>query len=83
MADRDDKDLIGAAKMNRRGLLKCMGWAGTGVVWGLSGGVPRTLGLLGEASAAEVKQAGRTFVQISDSHIGFHLPPNPDPALSD
>jgi hypothetical protein len=79
MADRDDKDLIGAATMNRRGLLKCMGWAGTGVVWGLSGGVPRTLGLIGEASAAEVKQAGLTFVQISDSHIGFHLPPNPDP----
>jgi hypothetical protein len=42
MADRDDKDLSGASKMNRRGLLKCMGWAGTGVVWGLSGGVPRT-----------------------------------------
>jgi hypothetical protein len=73
MADRDDKDLIGAPTMNRRGLLKCMGWAGTGVVWGLSGGVPRTLGLIGEASAAEVKQAGLTFVQISDSHIGFHL----------
>jgi 3',5'-cyclic AMP phosphodiesterase CpdA len=82
MADRDDKDLIGAATMNRRGLLKCMGWAGTGVVWGLSGGVPRTLGLIGEASAAEVKQAGLTFVQISDSHIGFHLPPNPDPAVT-
>ena len=79
MAERDDKDVLGAAKMNRRGLLKCMGWAGTGVVWGLSGGVPRTLGLIGEASAAEVKQGGLTFVQISDSHIGFHLPPNPDP----
>src|SRR6266403_3745975 len=65
--------------MDRRGLLKCMGWAGSGVVWGLSGGVPRTLGLIGEASAAEVKQGGLTFVQISDSHIGFHLPPNPDP----
>jgi len=53
MADRDDKDLIGAAKMNRRGLLKCMGWTGTGVVWTLSGGVPRTLGLIGGAAAAE------------------------------
>jgi Icc protein len=79
MADRDDKDLLGAANMNRRGLLKCMTWAGTGVVWSLSGGVPRTLGLIGEASAAEVKQNALTFVQISDSHIGFHLPPNPDP----
>ena len=79
MADRDDNDLLGAARMNRRGLLKCMTWAGTGVVWSLSGGVPRTLGLIGEASAAEVKQGDLTFVQISDSHIGFHLPPNPDP----
>jgi 3',5'-cyclic-AMP phosphodiesterase len=79
MADRDKNELLGAAKMNRRGVLKCMGWAGTGVVWGLSGGVPRTLGRLGEAAAAEVKQGGLTFVQISDSHIGFHLPPNPNP----
>src|ERR1700751_921855 len=56
-----------------------MRWAGTGVVWGLSGGLPRPLGLRGETSAAEVKQNGLTFVQISDSHIGFDLPPNPDP----
>ena len=53
MADRDDKDLSGAAKLNRRGLLKCMAWTGTGVVWTLSGGVPRTLGLIGGAAAAE------------------------------
>jgi hypothetical protein len=31
MADRDDKDLLGAAKMNRRGLLKCMAWTGQGL----------------------------------------------------
>ena len=79
MADRDGKDLSGAAKMNRRGLLKCMAWTGTGVVWTLSGGVPRTLGLIGGATAAEAPQGTLTFVQISDSHIGFHLPPNPDP----
>ena len=75
MADRD----LGTAKINRRGLLRCMGWAGTGVVWSLSSGVPRTLGLLGQASAAEVNHDSLTFVQISDSHIGFHLPPNPNP----
>src|SRR6266403_4672458 len=79
MADHDDKDQLGAANMNRRGLLKCMTWAGTGVVWTLSGGVPRTLGLIGGATAAEAPQGTLTFVQISDSHIGFHLPPNPDP----
>ena len=82
MADRDGKDLSGAAKMNRRGLLKCMAWTGTGVVWTLSGGVPRTLGLIGGAAAAEASQGALTFVQISDSHIGFHLPPNPDPSAT-
>ena len=65
MADRDDKDLSGAAKMNRRGLLKCMAWTGTGVVWTLSGGVPRTLGLIGGAAAAEVPQGALTFVFAS------------------
>src|SRR5713101_415033 len=79
MADREEKELLSAAGINRRGLLKCMTWAGTGVVWTLSGGVPRTLGLIGDAAAAEAPKGGLTFVQISDSHIGFHLPPNPDP----
>jgi len=41
--------------------------------------VPRTLGLIGDADAAETPQGALTFVQISDSHIGFHLPPNPNP----
>ncbi len=50
-------------------------WAGTGVLWGLSGGVPKSLGLLGEAIAAE---SGFTFLQISDSHVGFNKPANPD-----
>ena len=69
--------------MNRRGLLKCMGWAGTGVVWTLSGGVPRTLGLIGGAVRRRSRSRARfTFVQISDSHIGFHLPPNPDPSAT-
>jgi 3',5'-cyclic-AMP phosphodiesterase len=71
--------LSDATNVNRRGLLKCMAWAGTGVVWTLSGGVPRTLGLIGSAAAAEAPKGELTFVQISDSHIGFHLPPNPDP----
>jgi Icc protein len=61
---------------SRRGLLKCMAWAGTGIVWTVSGGVPRALGI-GEALAAPADEF--TFVQISDTHIGFHLEANPDP----
>jgi Icc protein len=82
MADRDQMGLSGAAQLNRRGLLKCMAWTGTGVVWGLSGGIPRTIGLLGSAEAAQRAPGRFTFVQISDSHIGFHLPPNPDPTAT-
>ena len=37
------------AGLTRRGALECMVWAGTGMLWTLSGGVPKSLGLLGEA----------------------------------
>src|SRR6185437_6443896 len=78
MADHDENEISGAARMDRRGLLKCMSWAGTGVLWTLSGGVPRSIGLVGEALAAE-KQAGSfTFLQTSDSHVGFDKPANPN-----
>ncbi len=63
------------AGVSRGGALECMIWAGTGVLWTLSGGVPKSLGLLGDALAAE--SAGFTFLQISDSHIGFSKPANP------
>ncbi len=62
----------------RRGMLKCMLWAGTGVLWTVSGGIPRSALLGGGAMAAGPASADLTFVQISDSHIGFKNPPNPD-----
>ncbi len=61
---------------SRRKVLECMTWAGTGVLWTFSGGVPHSLGLIDEASAAEAK--GLTFLQISDSHMGFDKPANPN-----
>jgi 3',5'-cyclic AMP phosphodiesterase CpdA len=60
----------------RRDALKCMLWAGSGVLWTVAGGVPRGA-LLGGAQAAEAGHALR-FVQISDSHIGFAKPTNMD-----
>jgi len=63
---------------SRRGLLKCMVWAGTGVLWTVSGGVPRSL-LLGSAAAAAAPAGTLSFMQISDSHIGFSKEPNLDP----
>jgi len=62
--------------INRRGFLECMAWAGTGVIWTVSGGVL--------SSRAFGKPAGAkgelNFVQISDSHLGFNKPANPDVA---
>jgi 3',5'-cyclic AMP phosphodiesterase CpdA len=61
---------------NRRKVLECMTWAGTGVLWTVAGGVPASLGLIDGALAAE--QKGFTFLQISDSHMGFDKPANPN-----
>src|SRR6202034_444768 len=55
--------------LGRREVLECMVWAGTGVLWTISGGVPHSIGLIGEAAAAE-PATGFTFLQMSDSHIG-------------
>jgi 3',5'-cyclic AMP phosphodiesterase CpdA len=76
MTKREDMNLVSCA-VDRRGLLKCMAWAGTGVLWTVSGGIPRSLGLIGEANA-QTAETGFTFMQISDSHIGFKRPENPD-----
>jgi 3',5'-cyclic AMP phosphodiesterase CpdA len=61
--------------VTRRHALECMLWAGTGVLWGLSGGVPKSIGLLDGAAMAAT--SGFTFLQISDSHVGFDKPANP------
>jgi 3',5'-cyclic-AMP phosphodiesterase len=68
--------------IDRRGFLKCMAWAGTGALCVMQGGVLKSYGLsrlsdLGPSAAA----AGElSFVQISDSHMGFNKPANPDVA---
>jgi hypothetical protein len=61
--------------VDRRGALECMLWAGTGVLWTIAGGVPSSA-LIGSARAQD---AGLSFLQISDSHIGFDRPANPNP----
>jgi 3',5'-cyclic AMP phosphodiesterase CpdA len=61
---------------SRRHVLKCMTWAGAGVLWTIGGGVPRSLGIIGEAQAQA--SGGLTFLQISDSHMGFDKPANPN-----
>src|SRR5271156_62540 len=68
--------------IDRRGFLKCMAWAGTGLVWSFAGGVPvsRVFGesrhSSNQTSIHSAKQADFSFVQISDSHIGFNKAAN-------
>ena len=49
MSDHDHHD----EGVNRRRVLECMTWAGTGVLWTIAGGVPRSMGLVGSAQAAD------------------------------
>src|ERR1700722_15264239 len=66
--------------LNRRKLMKCMMWGSAGVLWTMSGGVPRPFRLDGEALAATPQEF--SFVQISDPHIGFKGATNPDPGAT-
>jgi 3',5'-cyclic AMP phosphodiesterase CpdA len=63
--------------IDRRGFLSCMAWAGTGLVWTIAGGVP-TSKLLAATGGANLPQGSFSFVQISDSHIGFNKAANQD-----
>ena len=75
----DDLPRLAAGRpgIQRRGLLQCMAWAGAGVLWTVSGGIPRSR-LIGAAAAAVPPAGEFSFIQISDSHIGFANAPNTD-----
>jgi len=62
--------------IDRRGFLQCMAWAGTGVVWTIGAGMASSKAF-GQETGAEGK-GGFSFVQISDSHMGFNKPANSD-----
>jgi len=72
--------------IDRRGFLECMAWAGTGVIWMMSGGILKSYGMsqMIDKSSGGLKKglimpkSDFSFVQISDSHIGFNKAANPD-----
>lgn len=72
--------------IDRRGFIKCMAWAGTGVLWLMSGGSLKAMGMsqILDRSTGKIREgliippSDFSFVQISDSHIGFNKPANPD-----
>jgi Icc protein len=64
--------------IDRRGFLKCMAWAGTGALCVLQGGVLKSYSLSDPSHANKAARGELSFVQISDSHMGFNKPANPD-----
>jgi Icc protein len=69
--------------IDRRGFLKCMAWAGTGAFCVMQGGVLKSYSMsrLPEINPQDMK-GELSFVQISDSHMGFNKAANPDVAAT-
>ena len=71
----------GRMPVGRRDFLTCMAWAGAGTLWFMQGGVLQARALTEEGMPPNT-DATFSFVQISDSHIGFKKAPNPDVAAT-
>ena len=56
--------------VDRRGFLKCMAWAGAGLVWAVKDGILQSQAF--GADPTSIAAADFTFAQVSDSHIGFN-----------
>jgi 3',5'-cyclic AMP phosphodiesterase CpdA len=80
LTDKNDKNLIQHDHhhdgIDRRGFLKCMAWAGAGTLCVVEGGILKSYALGHHSKSAAKGQL--SFVQISDSHMGFSKPANPD-----
>jgi Icc protein len=63
--------------MKRKDFIEHVSWTGAGIAWTLSAS-----GLMTSVADAKTAAGGLSFVQISDSHIGFSRPENPDVAAT-
>ena len=70
---------MSSSPVHRREALACLSaWSASAVVWTVAGGVPHALGATAAGAVAKADGADLTFVQISDTHIGFKRDANPD-----
>jgi len=71
--------LDGPVDPHRRQALGCLSaWSAAAIVWTVSGGVPMALGATRGETPRRPEDHAFTFVQISDTHIGFNKAANPD-----
>jgi 3',5'-cyclic AMP phosphodiesterase CpdA len=68
-------------RIDRRGFLECMAWTGSALVWTSTGGTLSSR-MVRPAEAAEDTAGTFSFVQISDTHIGFKGQANSDSAAT-
>jgi predicted MPP superfamily phosphohydrolase len=88
MKEKETSNLLNEDGIDRAHFIKCMAWAGTGVLWLMSGGSMKAFGMsqLIDKQTGQMKKdisipaSDFSFVQISDSHIGFSKPANTDVA---
>jgi 3',5'-cyclic AMP phosphodiesterase CpdA len=73
MSNNEDDDGV-----DRRGFLKCMAWAGTGAFFMVEGGILKSYSLSKLPKLPGASPGTLSFVQISDSHMGFNKAANPD-----
>jgi Icc protein len=76
------RDNLNKDGVDRRGFLQCMAWAGTGMLYVMKGGILSSLpigsAITEAAQMSKMKGVDFSFIQISDSHIGFNKEANPD-----
>jgi 3',5'-cyclic AMP phosphodiesterase CpdA len=67
-------------QISRRKALQCLAFGGAGTLFSISGGVftPIDLALAATERDGAARLGKPLFVQISDTHIGFHKEANPD-----
>lgn len=63
--------------MKRRKFIEHVGWTGLGIVWAVGeNGLLTSCGVREQAAQKPINTTPLSFVQISDSHIGFRKPAN-------
>src|SRR5690242_15822999 len=81
--DKVNRQNLNGDGVDRRGFLKCMAWAGTGAVCVIKGGLLSSYALGHMPKMQDKQMMGElSFVQISDSHMGFNKAANPDVAAT-